>query len=369
MRRRRKWLVTALVLPIVLSACSRQSAFDQAASVDVCGMVDQAAVERIVGPLSGQPQTEPVAYGRGIAGACTWSFKSAMSTNDRSLRASLSTPGSRIVVENYDPWSEVNFKELEATLGPRLEVKDLGDKALLFENVGMRTSEIWIQLGKSYVVIRMTGASSSQLVAFARIVAGDIVARQAASTAADAAAANSPATAGQNVAAAPVPGATSDAHAKAAEAEALARDAERKAGEAQADAKEADLVLYTTAYVEECIRTDDLVRNICARMGKVIPDTDKAYCDMLPAQTFQQRTSAAYDAFKQAHSAQIKANASNNAPTLDGASQEFERQFGHMRADPVSMLEFESLARNLPGQCSVIEKEWLPKLSAGHHGE
>jgi len=36
-------------------------------------------------------------------------------------------------------WSGVNFKELEATMGPRMEVKDLGDKALLFDNVGMRT--------------------------------------------------------------------------------------------------------------------------------------------------------------------------------------------------------------------------------------
>ena len=117
------------------------------------------------------------------------------------------------------------------------------------------------------------------------------------------------------------------------------------------------------AYVEECIRTEDLVRNICSRMGKAIPENDKAYCDMLPAQTFQQRTSAGYDAFKQAHAAQIAANASNNASTLDGARQDFERQFGHMRADPVSMPEFESVARDLPGHCSVVEKEWLPKLS------
>lgn len=103
MQRRRKWLVTALVLPIALSACSKDSAFDQAANVDVCGMVDQAAVEHIVGPLSSPPQTAPVDSGHGIAGECTWSFKSAMSANDSTLRASLSTPGARIAVQGFDP--------------------------------------------------------------------------------------------------------------------------------------------------------------------------------------------------------------------------------------------------------------------------
>ncbi|HEV2607191.1 MAG TPA: hypothetical protein VGT79_04330 [Xanthomonadaceae bacterium] len=368
--------MTVLILPIALSACSKDSAFDQAASVDVCGMVDQAAVERIVGPLSGQPQVGPIAYGQGIAGVCTWSFKTAMSTSDSTLQASLSTPGSRIAAQDFDPWSEVNFKELEATIGPRMEVKDLGDKALLFEDQRMRRSEIWIQFGKSYAVIRMTGASSSQLVDFARILARDIAARQASSTASDAAAVNNaPASAGQHVVAAPAPGGTPDAHeiakdarVKALEADGLAREAEREASEAQANEKEATVVLYTMVYAEECIRTDELVRNICSRMGKVIPDNDKAYCDQLPAQTFQQRTSAAYEAFKQAHAAQIATNAASNASTLDGARQDFERQFGQMRSDPVSMMEFESLARELPGHCSVIEKEWLPKLSQGHQG-
>jgi hypothetical protein len=32
------------------------------------------------------------------------------------------------------------------------------------------------------------------------------------------------------------------------------------------------------------------------------------------------------------------------------------------------MLVFESLARNLPGHCAVVEREWLPKLSQGHQG-
>jgi len=375
MQRHRKWLVTTLVLPIALSACNKESAFDQAASVDVCGIVDQAAVERIVGPLGGPPQSAPFDYGHGFAGQCTWSFKSFMSTTDSNLRATLSTPGSRIAVQDFDPWSEVNFKELEATLGPRMEVKDLGDKAMLFEDKGMRISEIWILLGKSYVVIRMTNASSSQLVDFARIVAGNIAARQASSSATDAVGGSStPASGTQNVVAAPAPGGADthelakDARAKALEADALAREAERKAVEAQANEKEATVVLYTMAYVEECTLTDDLVRNICSRMGKVIPANDKAYCDLLPAQTFQQRTSAAYDEFKQAHAAQIAANATSNASTLDDAREGFERQFGHLRADPVSMLEFESLARNLPGHCAVVEREWLPKLSQGHQG-
>lgn len=118
-----------------------------------------------------------------------------------------------------------------------MEVKGLGDKALLFENPGMQLSEIWVQQGKSYVVIRMTGASSSQLVAFARIVAGDMAARQAASTATDAIAGiNAPAS---GVAAAHAPGGTPDAQAIAKEAQAKAtgaeaptRDAEREAGDA-----------------------------------------------------------------------------------------------------------------------------------------
>lgn len=76
MQRRRTLRVTALLVPIVLSACGRPSARDVAASADACGLADPVTAGRIVVPASGPPR---VTDGREVAGPCAPSSRTAAS--------------------------------------------------------------------------------------------------------------------------------------------------------------------------------------------------------------------------------------------------------------------------------------------------
>ena len=167
MMRNLNWLVMALSVMIVLSGCGKQSRFDEKISVNVCSIISQAEAENVLGPLS-EPLREQQASG--VAGDCTWSFKSSAAGNNATVYAMLMTRGSNGKFQDLDRWFETSLEEAKVSLGAEpAKVKDLGNRAFLFQTPQPDHSEIWMQQGKTYVVLRINGASAAQLESFARI--------------------------------------------------------------------------------------------------------------------------------------------------------------------------------------------------------
>ena len=171
MQRNLIWLI-ALSSLFVLSGCGKKSRFDESTVVNVCSIVGQAEAEGILGPLS-EPPTEQQASG--IAGDCTWSFKSASAGNSATLYAMLMTRGSNGKFQDLDRWFAQSLEEARVSLGAEpAKVKDLGDRAFLFQTPQPDHSEIWMQQGKTYLVLRIMGASASQLESFARVLSRNL---------------------------------------------------------------------------------------------------------------------------------------------------------------------------------------------------
>ena len=167
------WLVITLSLLFMLSGCGKKSRFDEATVVDVCSIVSEAEAQRIFGPLSEQPKPQP--HGSGVAGDCRWSFKSTFGGNNATLFVMLMTNGSSGEFQDLDRWFKMSLEEVKVSLGAHpWEMKNLGDKAFLFQSPQPDHSEIWMQQSKTYAVLRITGASSSQLESFARILAREL---------------------------------------------------------------------------------------------------------------------------------------------------------------------------------------------------
>lgn len=156
----------------MLSGCAKKSRFDEAAVVAVCNLVSQAEAERILGRLIEQPKPQQASA---VAGDCTWSFKSTSGSNRATLYAMLMTHGSSGKFQDLDRWFALSLEEAKVSLGAQpAEVKDLGDRAFLFQTPQPDHSEIWMKQGQTYAVLRITGASASQLDRFARVLASEL---------------------------------------------------------------------------------------------------------------------------------------------------------------------------------------------------
>ena len=371
MERKMSRLATALGLLSMLAGCGKTSPVDQAQSrlaeattLDVCAFVSQADVEGIFGPLVGPPQNpldrrpQPAAPSRGLAGACGWYFKTASGYAGASASARFVTPASN-VGNPYplDPWSKVNMGEVEANFGPNpVAVDGLGDKALLFQAPQQLQAELWMQQGRTYAVVKISGASSAQLVSLARLLASGAIAMETA--AADTTAAGQSAT----VASRQSPGSgepangqerLKDAEKKAADADAQARDAEALARDAadklRQDQGEEQIVLRQMVEQEVCARADDLLRKSCAAYGRLLTDENKPYCN-LPAETFAARTASSFRDFKDSYSAAIQKHQSEISDAIAEASVDFDQQYAQARAGTVSGMDLFSLSHDL-GRC------------------
>jgi hypothetical protein len=129
-------------------------------------------------------------------------------------------------------------------------------------------------------------------------------------------------------------------------------------GQAGGGSRATELVVMTTAYVDECRRADDLLRQTCARIGAQLSDRNKGNC-ALPAESFAARTARSYAAFRATYRAEIQDNEARIAGLLKTINEDFDRQFAQLRAGKVSMLDLETLNRLLRDRCSTIENEWL----------
>ena len=129
-------------------------------------------------------------------------------------------------------------------------------------------------------------------------------------------------------------------------------------GQAGGGSRATELVVMMTAYVEECRRADDLLRQTCARVGAQLSDRNKGNC-ALPAESFASRTARPYAAFRETYRAEIKDNEARIAGLLKSIGEGFDQQFAQLRAGKVSMLDLQTLNRLLGDRCAMIENEWL----------
>ena len=121
-----------------------------------------------------------------------------------------------------------------------------------------------------------------------------------------------------------------------------------------------EFVLTATAYVEECIAVDQLLRTSCARVGSTLPDKykDKKYCELPPA-TFAARTARSWAAFKDTYRKEFQEHEAIIAKMLQRSRESFDRQFARTRAGTISMMDLELLSNQLTGRCQTIESRWL----------
>ena len=121
-----------------------------------------------------------------------------------------------------------------------------------------------------------------------------------------------------------------------------------------------DFVMMTMAYVQQCIKADDLLRKTCARIGSSLSDKNKANC-VVASVPFETRTARSYVAFKETFRTQISENDALIAKALKKTGDAFDRQFAEVRAGRISMFDLESLSRELNDRCVTVEREWLDR--------
>jgi hypothetical protein len=125
-----------------------------------------------------------------------------------------------------------------------------------------------------------------------------------------------------------------------------------------------NLVVTISAYMDQCIQGDDLLRSTCSRIAAHLSERNRKYCE-LPADSFQQRTDRDYRDFQASFHADIESKKDTVEAAMRKTRDAFDTQFAQLRAGKVSMLDLESLHRFLGDNCLTIEKEWLPQLKKG----
>ena len=117
-------------------------------------------------------------------------------------------------------------------------------------------------------------------------------------------------------------------------------------------------VLMVSAYMDQCIQGDDLLRSTCSRIRPHLSDKNKKYCEV-SAQSFQQRTDKDYRKFQESFHLEIENNEKKIDLLMNKTREAFDKQFAQLWAGKVSMLDLESLHRFLGDDCLTIEREWL----------
>jgi len=129
-------------------------------------------------------------------------------------------------------------------------------------------------------------------------------------------------------------------------------------GQSGGGSRSAEYVFMTMAYVQECVQADELLRKTCARIGAHLSDRNKDKC-ALPSVPFATRTERSYRAFKETYRADIESNEAKLAGFLAETAATFDRQFAQVRAGKISMIDLESLSREVNDRCATVEREWL----------
>lgn len=341
MKRTALLLASISCLLLVLPGCEKKSRFDDKTSVNLCAVVSQAEAESILGPLIDEPKADPASPG--LAGTCTWRFKSASAGVDGKLTAMLVTEASNTLPQSIGRWFSASLAEMKASLDPHpVELKNLGDRAFLYQIFKPNVSTIAMQQSRTCAILRIDGASSSQLERFAAILATEAAGRDVPEAPGNKpVAAATDTTARANPPQGNVAGSSGGDHGKNDETRAL----------------------YTMGYMEECIRVDDLLRKSCDRWRDQLSEKNRQFCD-LPDDTFEARTADNYRAFKQTFDAQINESEPKISDMLAQGRADFEQRFARALAGSISGLELESLNRQLGRECATIETEWLQSNEA-----
>ena len=275
------------------------------------------------------------------AGTCTWRFTSAAAGVDGRLTAMLVTDASNALPQTIGHWFAASLTEMKASLDPHpVELKNLGDRAFLYQIFKPNYSAILMLQSRTCAILRIEGASSSQLERFAAILAREAWAK------------DTPEAPGNQPVTTPATNALVRGNAPQRTVTGNGSVDHRKNDETR--------VLYTMGYMEECIRVDDLLRKSCDHWRDQLSEKNRQYCD-LPDDTFEARTADDYRAFKEAFSAQIDESEPKISTVLAQGRADFEQRFARALAGSISGLELESLNRQLGRECAAIEAEWLPQ--------
>ena len=168
---------TLAVLACVLlaSGCDmpKESRFDEVAGVDVCALITTVEAEHILGPVE-SALPGPVS-GQGFAGQCTWLFKVLATGEAGTLYVAMTTHASTPHGPSVSQFFEVSQSELEVSLGATpWEMKDLGDKAVLYQTRRPDHSEMWLLQSQTLFIMRMQGGSAGQLEEFGRALSREL---------------------------------------------------------------------------------------------------------------------------------------------------------------------------------------------------
>ena len=169
--------LSVLLSGLLVLACAcdapRKSRFDDVAGVNVCELITPAEADHILGPLlSAAPARNS---GSGIAGECTWTFTSLPTNRKGTLYAMMTTRASSPHGPSPARFMEISKPEIEASLGATpWQMKDLGDKAYLYQTRQPDHSEMWMLQSNTLFMLRMMGGSAAQLEEFARALSREL---------------------------------------------------------------------------------------------------------------------------------------------------------------------------------------------------
>jgi len=158
-----------------LQGCNsgKKSRFDEIAGVDICQLITRAEADQILGPIEKTDSTQT--SGSGIAGDCTWTFKSPGNEQSATLFVMMITKASSPHGPSPARFLSISLPELEASLGASpWAMEDLGDQAYLFQTRRPEHSELWMLQSNTLLSMRMMGGSSAQLESFARAMSREL---------------------------------------------------------------------------------------------------------------------------------------------------------------------------------------------------
>ncbi len=129
--------------------------------------------------------------------------------------------------------------------------------------------------------------------------------------------------------------------------------------EAAAEAeRRANAVIMTAVYVDSCIHTDRMLRDLCSHFGPQLSGANQSHC-RVPAVSFEDRTAANYADFRERYRAEFSSAAPRIEQAIQTARQAFDQQFPQALAGKLTGFELESLSRHMSGHCAAVEIEWL----------
>lgn len=128
--------------------------------------------------------------------------------------------------------------------------------------------------------------------------------------------------------------------------------------------RRANAVIMTAVYVDSCVHTDRILRELCSHFGPQLSGANQSHCQ-LPALSFEDRTTADYADFRARYRAEFSSAAPRIEQAIQTARHAFDQQFPQALAGRLTGFELESLSRHMNGHCAAVETEWLGADRAG----